>query len=99
MVNGQDSRTAVVTGAARGIGAAVASRLAADGFAVGLLDLDETGVKASAAAIESAGGRAIGVAADVADAVAVDAAVEQVAVDLGGPTVLINNAGVTRDNL
>ncbi|WP_219416182.1 3-oxoacyl-ACP reductase FabG [Pseudonocardia nigra] len=92
-------RVVIVTGAARGIGAATARRLAADGFAVGVLDLDEGGAKATAEAIVADGGRAIGVAVDVADPDAVQAAVDRVATELGGPTVLINNAGVTRDNM
>lgn len=92
-------RVAIVTGGARGIGAATARRLATDGFAVGVLDLDEAGAKDTAAAIGQAGGRAIGVAADVADEAAVSAAVETVATELGGPTVLVNNAGVIRDNM
>jgi 3-oxoacyl-[acyl-carrier protein] reductase len=93
------SRVAIVTGAGRGIGAAVAKRLAADGFAVGLLDLDEAGVKQGAEAIVAGGGEAIGVTLDVSDAEQVDAAVARVAQELGPPTVLINNAGITRDNL
>ncbi|HEY6787990.1 MAG TPA: 3-oxoacyl-ACP reductase FabG [Trebonia sp.] len=92
-------RTAIVTGGARGIGAAIAKRLASDGLQVAVLDLDEAGAKATAAAIVEAGGKAIGVAADVSDEDAVRAAVEQVARDLGAPTVVVNNAGVTRDNL
>jgi len=92
-------RTAVVTGAARGIGAAVAHRLARDGFAVGVLDLDERGAKETAGEIEGAGGRAFPVVVDVADPEAVASAVEQVVTELGPPTVLVNNAGVTRDNL
>ena len=93
------SRVAVVTGAGRGIGAAVAARLAEDGFAVGLLDLDEAGVKQGAEAIVAKGGKAVGVALDVSDAEQVEAAVTRVADELGPPVVLINNAGITRDNL
>jgi 3-oxoacyl-[acyl-carrier protein] reductase len=92
-------RTAIVTGAARGIGAATARRLAADGLAVAALDLEEASAKDTVSAIESAGGRALAVGADVADADQVRAAVARVADELGAPTVLINNAGVTRDNL
>jgi 3-oxoacyl-[acyl-carrier protein] reductase len=92
-------RVAIVTGAARGIGAAIAMRLAADGLAVAALDLDEATAKGTVDAIEAAGGRALAVGADVADAEQVNAAVERVAAGLGAPTVLVNNAGVTRDNL
>jgi 3-oxoacyl-[acyl-carrier protein] reductase len=92
-------RVAIVTGAARGIGAATARKLAADGLAVAVLDLDEPGAKATADAVVEAGGRAIGVRADIGDDAQVTAAVEQVVAELGAPTVLVNNAGITRDNL
>ena len=92
-------RVAIVTGAARGIGAATAKRLAADGNAVGVLDLDEGSCAETVSAITQAGGRAIGVGVDVARADQVEAAVQRVAEELGGPTILVNNAGITRDNL
>jgi 3-oxoacyl-[acyl-carrier protein] reductase len=93
------ARVAIVTGAARGIGAATALRLAQDGFAVGVLDLEESAGKDTVQAIEAVGGRALAVGADVSDAEQVEAAVARVAAELGAPTVLVNNAGVTRDNL
>ena len=97
--NSTGTRVAIVTGAARGIGAAVARRLAQDGFAVGVLDLEETAGKETVEAIEAAGGRALAVGADVSDAEQVEAAVSRVATELGAPTVLVNNAGVIRDNM
>ena len=90
---------AIVTGAARGIGAATARRLAADGMAVGVLDLDEAGCAGTVKEIADAGGRAVAVGADVSQRDQVEAAVERVAGELGAPTVLVNNAGVIRDNL
>jgi 3-oxoacyl-[acyl-carrier protein] reductase len=93
------ARVAIVTGAARGIGAATAQRLARDGLAVAVIDLEESAAKATVRAIEAEGGRALAVGADVSDAAQVEAAVTRVAEELGPPTVLINNAGITRDNL
>lgn len=93
------TRTAIVTGAARGIGAATARRLAQDGFAVAVLDLLEDQAKDTAEAIVADGGRALAVGVDVADEESVAAAVARVAAELGAPTVLVNNAGILRDNL
>jgi len=93
------SRTAVVTGAARGIGAATARRLAAEGHAVAVLDLLEDQARSTAEAIAGEGGRALAIGVDVADEAAVTAAVDRVAAELGAPTILVNNAGILRDNL
>jgi len=92
-------RIAIVTGAARGIGAGTAKRLAADGMAVAVLDLNEADGAQAVAEIEKAGGRAIAVGADVSNSEQVQAAVDRVVAELGEPTVLVNNAGITRDNL
>jgi len=92
-------RIAIVTGAARGIGAATARRLAADGMAVAVLDLDEAACARTLKEIADAGGRALAVSADVSKTAQVEAAVERVANELGDPTVLVNNAGVIRDNM
>jgi 3-oxoacyl-[acyl-carrier protein] reductase len=93
------SRVAVVTGAARGIGAGIAARLAREGLAVALFDLDEAGCEKVARTITDAGGRALAARVDVADTEQVTTAVAAVAAELGPPVVLVNNAGVIRDNL
>jgi len=93
------SRTAIVTGGARGIGAAIAKRLSNDGLFVAVLDLDEAACKTVVGEITASGGQALAVGADVSDEQAVEAAVARIAEELGAPTVLVNNAGITRDNL
>ncbi|MFI8772383.1 SDR family oxidoreductase [Gordonia sp. NPDC062954] len=92
-------KVAIVTGAARGIGAGVAKRLASDGLAVAVLDLNEDSCADVVKAITDAGGKAIAVGADVSSEDSVAAAVAKVAQELGPPTVLINNAGIIRDNM
>ena len=86
------SKTALVTGAARGIGLAIASRLAADGARVAVLDLDAQGAEAAARKV---GGGAIALVADVTKAADVDAAVHRVVDAWGRLDILVNNAGIT----
>ena len=92
-------RVAIVTGAARGIGAAIAYRLAAAGMSVGVVDLDEQGSRRTAKEIIENGGRAVPIGADVADETSAAHAVQQTVAELGPVTVLINSAGIIRDNL
>ncbi|AII10901.1 3-oxoacyl-ACP reductase FabG [Rhodococcus opacus] len=92
-------KTAIVTGGARGIGAAISKRLAKDGYAVAVVDRDEAFCADTVGTIQSAGGKAVAVGADVATEDAVATAVDRIATEFGTPTVLVNNAGITRDNL
>jgi 3-oxoacyl-[acyl-carrier protein] reductase len=96
---GVQDRVALVTGAAQGIGAAVAKRLAADGARVAVLDLQEGAAQQVADEIKAAGGTAIGLGADVSRREQVQAAVDRVVGEFGGLQILVNNAGVLRDNL
>ena len=86
------AKTALVTGAARGIGLAIASRLAADGVRVAVLDLDAQGADAAAAKV---GGGALALVADVTKAADVDSAVHRVVETWGRLDILVNNAGIT----
>jgi 2-hydroxycyclohexanecarboxyl-CoA dehydrogenase len=91
-----DRRTAIVTGAGSGIGRAIATRLATDGLAVAVLDIDE---EAAGTVADELTGRGLVAAAyggvDVSDRAQVNAATERVRIELGPPLVLVNNAGMT----
>ncbi|MDP2772944.1 MAG: 3-oxoacyl-ACP reductase FabG [Nocardioides sp.] len=95
-----DGRVAVVTGAARGIGFGTATRFAEEGASVAIIDLDESAAAEAAAKLPVAdGAKAVGIGADVSNGDSVDAAVARVVAELGGIHILVNNAGITRDNL
>jgi 3-oxoacyl-[acyl-carrier protein] reductase len=87
-------RVALVTGAGRGMGAAIAKRLAADGHSVAVADVHGGRAEQTARAIDPAGERAVAVVADVTDAVSVADMVAEVTNRLGAPGILVNNAGV-----
>jgi len=90
---------AFLTGAGRGIGAATAAKLAAEGAAVAVTDMDIGPAEETAAAIRSAGARALAIAVDVTRRDQVDAACEQAASEFGHLDILVALAGITRDNL
>jgi 3-oxoacyl-[acyl-carrier protein] reductase len=90
---------AVVTGAARGIGAAIARRLAAEGATVACVDLTADRCASIVDEITVTGGRAVAFGCDVSDGAQVEALVPRVMNEFGRIDVLVNNAGLTRDNL
>jgi len=94
-----EKRVAVVTGASRGIGRAIAQRLAADGRNVVLVSRSAGPLNDLAESIRSTGGAAGVLAVDVGDAKAWREGIEKVIADYGRLDILVNNAGITRDNL
>jgi 3-oxoacyl-[acyl-carrier protein] reductase len=94
-----DGRVALVTGAARGIGAATAQRLAEEGASVALADLDAEGCEATTRELAGAGHRTIALSCDVANADQVQRTVDETLNQLGRLDILVNNAGIIRDNL
>ena len=100
MTKRSEGRVALITGGARGIGEATAERLAEDGAAIAIADLDLAGAEAAAARITGRYGvKAIGLKMNVAVAAEVEETVSEIAERLGSLDILINNAGITRDNL
>jgi len=88
-------RTAVVTGGGSGIGRAVAQRLARDNAAIAIWDLNEQGASETAALITAAGGNAVALRVDAADAAAIKGAADKTRAALGPITIIVNNAGIT----
>jgi 3-oxoacyl-[acyl-carrier protein] reductase len=96
-MRGLEGKTALVSGAARGIGAAIAVRLAQEAVAVGVSDVNIEGARETAESIAKTGGKAIAICHDVSNRQSREAAVGRMQEELGGLDIVVNNAGITRD--
>jgi len=94
-----EGKTALVTGAARGIGRAIAEQLAVEGADLAICDLQADWLEDTAAAVTGLGRRALCIAVDVSDSEGASVAVERTVKEFGRLDILVNNAGITRDGL
>jgi 3-oxoacyl-[acyl-carrier protein] reductase len=94
-----EQKVALVTGGSQGIGEAICRKLASSGFTVAVASRNQEKVDAVARAIEADGGKAVGLALDVQQIDTFKAKIKEVVTTLGGLHVLVNNAGITKDNL
>lgn len=93
------NRTAIITGAARGIGKAIAKRFAMEGCNIAITDINEDNIKATVAELSELGTKVKGYVSNAADFADVEKTVAQVAEDFGRIDILVNNAGITKDGL